>query len=119
MLYKERGKVMRKTAVYYVDINAPVNGNGSRKRPFRHINDAARVALPGDEVVVLPGIYREYVNPIHAGTEEAPIIYRSEKMLGAVITGAEILTDWTIRIRHLYTETGISLRKSAIRALSF
>ena len=61
MLYKERGKVMRKTAVYYVDINAPVNGNGSRKRPFRHINDAAHVALPGDEVVVLPGIYREYV----------------------------------------------------------
>ena len=103
MLYKERGKVMRKTAVYYVDINAPVNGNGSRKRPFRHINDAARVALPGDEVVVLPGIYREYVNPIHAGTEEAPIIYRSEKMLGAVITGAEILTGWTRVEKDVWT----------------
>ena len=59
---------MRKAAIYYVDISASADGNGSRERPFRHINDAARVALPGDEVVVRPGIYREYVNPIHAGT---------------------------------------------------
>jgi hypothetical protein len=55
------------------------------------------------EVVVLPGIYREYVNPIHAGTEEAPIIYRSEKMLGAVITGAEILTGWTRVEKDVWT----------------
>ena len=86
---------MRKPAVYYVDIHAPSEGTGSRERPFRRIQDAARLALPGDEVIVLPGIYREYVNPLHAGTEEAPIVYRSQEKLGAVITGAELLSGWT------------------------
>lgn len=47
----------------YVDINAERDGDGSESRPFRHIDDAARVAMPGDEVLVAPGIYREYVNP--------------------------------------------------------
>ena len=80
---------------YYVNCNASRDGNGSKEMPFRHINDAAKIALPGDEIIVAPGIYREYVNPLNAGTEENRIVYRSEQPLGAVITGAEVLTDWT------------------------
>ncbi len=80
---------------YYVNCNASRDGNGSKLMPFRHINDAAKVALPGDEIIVAPGIYREYVNPLNAGTEENRIVYRSEQPLGAVITGAEVLTGWT------------------------
>ena len=80
--------------IYYVNAAASRDGNGSKEMSFRRINDAARVAMPGDEVVVAPGIYREYVNPIHAGTEDKRIVYRSEKKLGAVITGAEELTGW-------------------------
>lgn len=80
--------------IYYVNAAASRDGDGSRTMPFRHINDAARVALPGDEVVVAPGVYREYVNPRHAGTEEQRIVYRSEVPRGAVITGAEPLTGW-------------------------
>ena len=81
--------------VIYVNANAPKDGNGSRETPFRHIDDAARVAVAGDEILVAPGIYREYVNPRNAGTEDKRIVYRSEKPLGAVITGAEPLTGWT------------------------
>jgi len=80
--------------LYYVNINAPREGNGSKERPFRFINEAAKIARPGDEVVVAPGVYREYVNPLYAGTEDARITYRSEKPLAAVITGAELLTGW-------------------------
>ena len=80
--------------IYYVDAQAFRNGNGSKERPFRWINDAAKLAMPGDEVVVAPGVYREYVCPVHAGTQEQPIHYRSEKPLGALITGAEKLTGW-------------------------
>ena len=81
--------------VIYVNANAPKDGNGSREMPFRHIDDAARVAVAGDEILVAPGIYREYVNPRNAGTEDKRIVYRSEKPLGAVITGAEPLAGWT------------------------
>ncbi len=80
--------------LYYVNVNAPREGNGSRQSPFRRINDAAKVAVAGDEILVAPGIYREKVTPVHAGTEEKRIVYRSEKPLGAVITGAELLTGW-------------------------
>ena len=78
----------------YVDAHAGRSGNGSREMPFKHINDAAQAARPGDEVLVAPGVYREYVNPRNAGTEEARITYRSTEPLGAVITGAEEVKDW-------------------------
>lgn len=80
--------------IIYVNAAAPREGNGSKETPFRHINDAAKVARPGDEVLVAPGIYREYVDPVNAGTEDARITYRSEVPLGAVITGAEEMKDW-------------------------
>ncbi len=78
----------------YVNVKAGHDGNGSKEMPFRRINEAAKVAKAGDEVLVAPGVYREYVNPVNAGTEEARIVYRSVEPLGAVITGAEQLKNW-------------------------
>ena len=80
--------------IYYVDVNSARDGNGSLELPFRHISDAAKIAQPGDEVLVAPGVYREYVNPANAGTPDRRIVYRSTEPLGAVITGAEPLTEW-------------------------
>ncbi|NMA34641.1 MAG: right-handed parallel beta-helix repeat-containing protein [Clostridiaceae bacterium] len=79
---------------YYVDANAPKSGNGSIERPFRRISEAAKLALPGDEVLVAPGIYREYVDPAHSGAEDSRITYISTTPLGAVITGAEQVKTW-------------------------
>jgi hypothetical protein len=79
---------------YYVDATAARDGNGSIDRPFRQINEAAKIALPGDEVLVAPGVYREYVDPVNAGTEDARITYTSTTPLGAVITGAEQVKGW-------------------------
>ena len=79
---------------YYVNILADPNGNGSCEQPFRFINDAAKVAQPGDEVLVFPGIYRESVDPVRGGTEDKPIVYRSVEPKKAVITGAEPLSGW-------------------------
>ncbi len=80
--------------IIYVDAQVSGEGDGTKERPYRHISHAARKALPGDTVSVAPGIYREYVDPVHAGTEEERITYVSEKPLGAVITGAETATGW-------------------------
>ena len=84
----------------YVNVNAARGGNGSKESPFKAINDAALIAMPGDEVIVAPGIYREYVDPVNAGREDARITYTSEKPLEAVITGAEIVDNW-----ELYKDT--------------
>ena len=80
--------------IYYVNAKAATPGDGSRERPFAAIQQAAAIARPGDEVLVLPGVYREAVNPVYGGTPEARITYRSVEKGGAVITGAEPLTGW-------------------------
>lgn len=80
--------------IYYVDHNAASGGCGTRERPFTTIGEAAAIAGPGSTVLVAPGIYREAVDPAFGGREDAPIVYRSQQLGGAVITGAETIEDW-------------------------
>ncbi|MCR5673847.1 MAG: right-handed parallel beta-helix repeat-containing protein [Lachnospiraceae bacterium] len=80
--------------IWYVDCNAVCSGTGTKEAPFKRIGEAADIALPGDEVVVFPGVYREDVNPINAGTSKKKIVYRSEQKLGAIITGADVFDTW-------------------------
>ena len=80
---------------YYVNASAFRSGCGTKEAPFKNISSAAKIAKPGDEVLVAPGIYREYVDPANAGTEDARITYTSAEKGGAVITGAEEVKNWT------------------------
>ncbi len=79
---------------YYVAAAVTNSGDGTKQSPFKTIQEAARIAQPGDEVIVAPGVYREAVDPRNGGTQEAPIVYRSEEKGAAVITGAEPVTQW-------------------------
>ena len=56
--------------IYYVDCHAAPGGDGSQEHPFDRIQLAAERAAAGDEVKVLPGIYREEVSPVNAGTAD-------------------------------------------------
>ena len=80
---------------YYVNAQAPREGCGAQDAPFRTISAAAAIARAGDEVIVAPGVYREYVDPRHGGSEDRRIVYRAEPMGQAVITGAEQVKGWT------------------------
>ena len=80
--------------IYHVSAKARRGGDGSEKAPFKRIGDAAALARPGDTVVVGPGLYREYVDPVRGGTDDAPIRDVSSKPLGAVISGAEEVKCW-------------------------
>ena len=80
---------------YFVNATANAGGTGEQGAPFVTISEAAAVAKAGDEIIVAPGIYREYVDPANAGTPDARITYRSEVPLAAVITGSEIISDWS------------------------
>ncbi len=79
---------------YYVNCAVEKSGNGGESDPFKTISEAADIAKPGDEIIVFDGIYREHVNPKNAGREDARITYRAANRLKAVITGAEVITDW-------------------------
>ncbi|MDF2844153.1 MAG: hypothetical protein K0R00_2579 [Herbinix sp.] len=81
---------------YYVDSKSFKGGDGSKEHPYRKIQDAANIAVPGDEVIVAPGIYRENVNPINSGTVDNRIIYRAEEKKAAIITGAEEVKNWEL-----------------------
>lgn len=82
--------------IYYVDCKAQTGGTGSKEHPFLTISQAAASARPGDEVLVLPGVYREAVDPAYGGTEEKKIVYRSLEKKKAVITGAEEVKNWKL-----------------------
>ena len=79
---------------YYVNCNVYESGDGSQNSPFMTISEAAEIAMPGDEVIVADGIYRENVNPKNSGKENARIIYRAQNKLKAMITGAESVREW-------------------------
>ncbi len=87
---------------YYVSASSPISGDGSVDSPFQKIQEAALIAKPGDEVLVLPGIYRESVDPLFSGTSEAPIVYRSLEPLKAVITGAERFDSWILYEKNVW-----------------
>lgn len=79
----------------YVNCKAPRGGDGTQIRPFKTIGAAAAVARAGDEVLVLPGIYREWVDPQNGGeNDERRVVYRSVEPRKAVITGAEPVKNW-------------------------
>ena len=41
---------------YYVSAAVERTGDGTKQSPFKTIQEAAKIAKPGDEVIVAPGI---------------------------------------------------------------
>ena len=81
--------------IIYVSATTKRSGDGSKEAPFKTISQAAELAVAGDEVLVAPGVYREWVNPKNGGESDGErITYRSEITGKAVITGAEPVKNW-------------------------
>ena len=83
--------------IYYVSPNGCDSAAGTIEAPFRTINRAASVALPGDTVRVREGVYREWVDPQEGGLSSAQrITYEAMPGEHVVIKGSEIVTGWTL-----------------------
>ncbi|MDA0813215.1 MAG: right-handed parallel beta-helix repeat-containing protein [Verrucomicrobia bacterium] len=71
------------------------DGEGSDTAPFRTLSRAAEVAMPGDTILVRPGVYRERVTPPRGGEPGRPITYHAESLGTVFIRGSEAWTpDW-------------------------
>jgi hypothetical protein len=80
---------------YHVAITGNDNNAGACiEAPFRTISKAASIALPGDNVYVHGGVYREWVSPENAGTVNARITFQAACGEVVTISGAEQITDW-------------------------
>jgi len=82
----------------WVDVNrgSDVNKGISLEESVQTIQQAARLAVPGTVVRVMPGIYHEEVIPASSGTETQPILYIAEEGLGSVLVrGSESSSSLT------------------------
>ncbi len=81
--------------VYTVDQQAKNAGDdnpGTSELPLRTIAAAARLAGPGDTVLVQPGVYRERITPARGGEESRPVVYQAALSGKTIIRGSEIWT---------------------------
>ena len=84
---------------YHVSTTGLDGNKGSKSEPFRTISAAARVAQPGDTVIVHEGLYRERINPPRGGESNTKrIVYQAAPGEKVVIKGSEVVTGW-VKIR--------------------
>jgi hypothetical protein len=77
---------------YHVDRMHPAasgDNPGTRDRPFKTINQAARVVAPGEKVLVHGGVYRERITPRTGGTSPREmILYRAAPGERVIVKGS-------------------------------
>ena len=83
------------TSLFHVAMTGSDSSDGSQRRPFRTINQAADLARAGDTVVVHEGEYREWVRPRRGGlSDQRRITYEAAAGERVVIKGSEPVTGW-------------------------
>ena len=86
-------------SLYACEIHVSVNGNdendGSISKPYKTINHAAQMAMPGDVISVHAGVYREQITPPRGGnSEKERIIYQAAIGEKVEIKGSEVIKGW-------------------------
>ena len=87
---------------FYVAPSGSDGNPGTLSQPFRTVQQAASVLQPGDTAWLRAGTYRETVVPAHSGAPGAPITFRSYPGEFAVISGLELVTNWTSYAGSIY-----------------
>ena len=89
---------------YHVAVTGSDANDGSATRPLRTISAAARLAQPGQTIVVHEGIYRERINPPRGGTgPNRRITYQAAPGETVVIAGSEPVSGWKRNAQGLWS----------------
>jgi hypothetical protein len=84
-------------AIFHVDQRHSLANDanpGTADAPFLTMSHAVAQLHAGDVLRVFPGIYREHIEITRSGAADARIVLESVEPLGAIITGADIVTGW-------------------------
>ncbi len=76
---------------HFVSTTGSDDNPGTEALPFRTLQRAADVVIPGDVVTVAGGLYRERVKMRSSGTAEAPIRFQAASDEVVVVSGADYL----------------------------
>ncbi len=74
-------------AEYYLSPDGDDEAAGTREAPWQTLERASETADAGDTVILLPGRYEGQLRPVNSGTADAPIVFRAEPRLSAVLIG--------------------------------
>jgi hypothetical protein len=100
-------------AKYYISPEGSDAAEGSAQAPWRSFAHATAKLSPGDELIMLPGHYRETLRPRVGGTKERPVVIRAGKPGEAVMdfsggqpVGVEILNVDNVTVGGLLFKSG-------------
>jgi len=93
---------------YYVAKSGSDANPGTRSGPFHTVQRAASLAQAGDMVVVNAGIYRETITPANSGTASAPITYMANSGDSVTISGADLVSGWTLSSGNIYAAADVN-----------
>jgi hypothetical protein len=74
--------------LYVSMAGSDTNSGSDPAKPLRTIQRAADISMPGDLILIEPGVYRESVTVPTSGTAEQPIVYRGNGP-GVILDGAD------------------------------
>lgn len=88
---------------YYVSpTGRDIAGAGTIDNPFKTISYASKSLKPGDTCYIRAGVYRETVTPMNNGTADKPITYAAYNNEEVVISGCDLVTDWSRHEGNVY-----------------
>ncbi|MDM8530385.1 hypothetical protein QUF63_04385 [Anaerolineales bacterium HSG25] len=87
VLYDDIDFSVPKVSELWVDVNSSsdVEDGLTQETAFKTIEQAANTAIAGTIIRIMPGIYRESIEPVGSGTAESRIVYKAENGPGTVI----------------------------------
>ena len=78
----------------YVNGNAANGGNGSQAAPYKTISAAMRNLVPGDDVIIAPGVYREQIVVPALPVGGAPTRIRAQTPGTVTVKGSDVVSGW-------------------------
>lgn len=80
---------------YHVSVDGNDSNVGTKPSPLKTISAAAKIAMPGDTVLVHSGTYREQITPPRGGNSNSErIVYVAAPGGKVEIKGSEVIKGW-------------------------